>query len=90
LSVSGSFQVQFIPTRESSSVNGEEKFLTEHPTNVIPAGVFHKVPFVVGTVLYESAVFMGKFPAMALNAFRKIDHTENDAINRETFLERYK
>jgi hypothetical protein len=44
----------------------------------------------VGTVLYESAFFLGKFPAMALNGFRKIDHVKNDTGSSEAFLERYK
>jgi hypothetical protein len=53
--------MQFIPTRESSSENGEENFLTEHPKNIIPTGRFQNVPFVMGALLYESAIFLGTF-----------------------------
>jgi hypothetical protein len=61
-----------MPTYESSSENGEENFLTEHPKNIISAGKFQNVPFVTGTLLYESALFLGKFPVMLVTSFRNL------------------
>jgi hypothetical protein len=55
------FQAEFTPTRETSKHNDEETFLTEYPRNVISAGRFHNVPYVVGVVSYESAFFTSKF-----------------------------
>ena len=59
-SVTGTFQAEFTPTRETSKHHDEETFLTEYPRNVISDGKFHNVPYVVGVVAYESAFFTSK------------------------------
>ena len=58
--VTGMFQAEFTPTRETSKHHDEEIFLTEYPRNVISDGRFHNVPYVVGVVAYESAFFTSK------------------------------
>jgi hypothetical protein len=71
--------MQFTPTRESCSENGEDNFLTEHPKNIIRAGKFQNVPYVMGTLLYESALFLSKLAAMALMSFSNFNYILNYA-----------
>jgi len=58
--ITGMFQTEFTPTREISKHHDEEIFLTEYPRKVISDGRFHNVPYVVGVVAYESALFTSK------------------------------
>ena len=68
-SVTGMFQTEFTPTRETSKHHNEETFLTEYPRNVISDGRFHKVPYVVGVVAYESVFFMSKLATIIFVCF---------------------
>jgi hypothetical protein len=53
--------MDFTPTSEALIANpDEENFITEHPKDIISAGRFHNVPYVVGTLPYESLFFIGK------------------------------
>jgi hypothetical protein len=54
------FQIEFTPTRETLSNNGEERFLTEQPSKIISAGRFSHVPFITGSVTYEAGLLKCK------------------------------